>query len=79
MSRLSGAGRGQRVRSQATIEAGRYQPRRSIPSEAQITQIFGVARETARRAVAELRERGYVYTVPQRGTFVVPPEERPAR
>ncbi|MFL6054516.1 MAG: hypothetical protein ACJ72W_16595 [Actinoallomurus sp.] len=33
----------------------------------------------ARRAVAELRERGYVYTVPQRGTFIVPPKARPAR
>ena len=33
-------------------------------------QEFGVARETARRAVAALRARGLVFTVPHRGTFV---------
>ncbi|WP_329020116.1 winged helix-turn-helix domain-containing protein [Micromonospora rifamycinica] len=47
---------------------------RPIPSEAAIVQEFGVARGTARRAVAELRERGLVYTVPQRGTYVGQPE-----
>lgn len=59
------------------IEDGTYPPRRVIPSEIQLVQIFGVARETARHAVAELRARGLVYTVPQRGTYVTPPEDRP--
>ena len=52
------------------IEAGELEPDRPIPSEAQIQQEFGVARETARRAVALLREEGYVVTVPGMGTYV---------
>jgi DNA-binding GntR family transcriptional regulator len=57
------------------IEAGDLQPRRRIPSEADMVQEFGVARTTARRAVAFMREQGWVYTVPQRGTFVSPPAD----
>ena len=52
------------------IEAGELEPDRPIPSEAQIQQEFGVARETARRAVTVLREEGYVVTVPGMGTYV---------
>jgi DNA-binding GntR family transcriptional regulator len=29
-----------------------------------------IGRSTARRAIALLREEGYVYTIPQRGTYV---------
>ncbi|KWV31899.1 MULTISPECIES: GntR family transcriptional regulator [Micromonospora] len=66
-------------RQVANILAGRISngdlvAHRPIPSEAAIVQEFGVARGTARRAVAELRERGLVYTVPQRGTYVGQPE-----
>jgi len=32
---------------------------------------FGVARDTARRAIAVLRDEGLVRTVPHRGTYVV--------
>jgi DNA-binding GntR family transcriptional regulator len=52
------------------IEAGELEPDRPIPSEAQIQQEFGVARETARKSVAILRERGLVVTVPGMGTYV---------
>ncbi|GAA2002974.1 hypothetical protein GCM10009799_32610 [Nocardiopsis rhodophaea] len=52
------------------IERGVLQPNRPIPSEATMIQRWGVARDTARRAVRYLRDEGYVYTVPQRGTFV---------
>ncbi|WP_189456935.1 GntR family transcriptional regulator [Streptomyces abikoensis] len=41
-----------------------------MPSEATLVQRFGVARETVRNAVRFLREEGYVFTVPQRGTYV---------
>lgn len=58
----------------ARIDAGELLPRRPIPSEAQMVQEFGVARETARRAVAFMRAQGWVYTVPQRGTYVSPPD-----
>ncbi len=40
------------------IEAGELEVNRLIPSEAQIQQEFGLARETAREAVARLREEG---------------------
>jgi GntR family transcriptional regulator len=52
------------------IEAGDLEPDRPIPSEAQIQQEFGVARETARKAVALLRDEGWVITVPGLGTYV---------
>jgi DNA-binding GntR family transcriptional regulator len=52
------------------IARGDLAPNRPIPSETQIQQEYGVARATARHAVAELRKRGLVYTVPQRGTYV---------
>lgn len=37
-----------------------------------LVDMFGVARDTARRAVQALREAGLVVTVPQRGTYVLP-------
>jgi GntR family transcriptional regulator len=54
----------------ARIASGELQPNKPIPSETAIVQEFGIARGTARRAVALLRERGLVYTVPMRGTYV---------
>jgi GntR family transcriptional regulator len=54
------------------IERGELQPNRPIPSELQLVQEFGIARGTARRAVAVLRDRGLVFTVAQRGTYVAP-------
>jgi GntR family transcriptional regulator len=54
------------------IERGDWAANRPIPSELQLVQEFGIARGTVRRAVAVLRERGLVFTVPQRGTYVAP-------
>jgi DNA-binding GntR family transcriptional regulator len=50
------------------FESGALAVDRPIPSESAIIQRWGVARDT--RAVRHLRELGYVYTVPQRGTYV---------
>ncbi|GAA3107606.1 winged helix-turn-helix domain-containing protein [Streptosporangium carneum] len=55
---------------QGRIERGEYLPRHLVPSEAQMVQEFGIARTTARKVVAYLRDQGFVYTVPQIGTFV---------
>jgi len=52
------------------INRGELRPNRPIPSEATMIQRWGVARDTARRAVRYLRAQGYTYTVPQRGTYV---------
>ncbi|GAA5054112.1 DNA-binding GntR family transcriptional regulator [Thermocatellispora tengchongensis] len=59
------------------IKSGELRPRRPIPSETTLMQQYEVARETARRAVALLRDQGWVYTVPQRGSYVRPQEEWP--
>jgi GntR family transcriptional regulator len=52
------------------IESGELEADRPIPSETAIQQEFGVARETARKAVKLLRDEGWVVTVPGRGTSV---------
>lgn len=60
------------------IRKGDLRPRRSIPSETALVQKYEVARETVRRAIGRLREQGWVYTVPQRGSFVSPEDKWPA-
>lgn len=63
------------------ILSGELEPRRPIPSETTLMQMYEherVARTTIRRAVNRLREQGLVYTVPGRGSFVTPPEDRPS-
>lgn len=52
------------------IKSGVLAVNRRVPSESALIQSYGVARNTARHAVEYLREQGYVYTLPQRGTFV---------
>ncbi|MBB5934602.1 winged helix-turn-helix domain-containing protein [Streptomyces zagrosensis] len=54
----------------ADIENGNLAVNRRVPSESALMQMYGVARNTARHAVSYLRDEGYVYTLPQRGTFV---------
>lgn len=54
----------------ADIKSGALQPGRAIPSEPQLVQRYGVARATARRAVAYLRDQGYVFTIAHRGSYV---------
>jgi GntR family transcriptional regulator len=52
------------------IKSGEYPKDSRIPTESEIVETWEVARTTARRAIAVLREEGLVYTVPQRGTYV---------
>jgi GntR family transcriptional regulator len=52
------------------IQSGQYQPDTRIPTESELIEAFEVARTTARRAIAVLREEGLIYTVPQRGSYV---------
>jgi GntR family transcriptional regulator len=56
------------------IGNGTYRPRQPIPSETQLVGEFGIARGTARKVVAALRDEGLIYTVPQMGSFVSPPD-----
>ncbi|MBP0459538.1 GntR family transcriptional regulator [Streptomyces montanisoli] len=57
----------------ARIQRGDWQPGRPIPSEAQLVQEYGIARSTVRRGIAALVEDGWVFTVPQRGSYVSDP------
>jgi DNA-binding GntR family transcriptional regulator len=54
----------------AWIERGDLRPGEAVPSEASLTQRFGIARETARRAVALLRTEGLIVTTRAVGSFV---------
>ncbi|MFI9261151.1 GntR family transcriptional regulator [Streptomyces sioyaensis] len=54
----------------ADIKAGVIKPGERIPSESELCERFKVARETARRAVRVLRERGLIVTEWGRGSYV---------
>jgi DNA-binding GntR family transcriptional regulator len=54
----------------ADIRSGELPPGARLPSEVELAEIYGVARVTIRRAVAELRKDGLVVVVHGRGTFV---------
>src|SRR5712691_6018230 len=57
------------------IAAGEFRPGEDpLPSEKDLIDLFGVARDTARRAVQVLRDEGLVVTIAQRGTYVVAPK-----
>lgn len=55
----------------AEITQGLYPPGSRIPSESEIVETYEVARSTARRAVAWLREHNLIETVPTRGSYVL--------
>jgi len=52
------------------IRSGDLVAGRRVPSEKTLQQEYGIARGTARKVVAVLRDQGMVYTVPGRGTYV---------
>ncbi|MFI0470986.1 GntR family transcriptional regulator [Saccharopolyspora sp. 5N102] len=54
----------------ADIESGELTPGSKLPTELELAELYGVARVTVRRAVAELSERGVLAVVHGRGTFV---------
>ncbi|MFB6424628.1 GntR family transcriptional regulator [Streptomyces microflavus] len=54
------------------IRSGRLPVGARLPNERQLGADHGVAAGTARRAVQELRDRGLVVTLPNKGTFVRP-------
>ena len=62
-------------RVEADIRAGRLPVGSRLPNERDMGAQYGVAHGTARRAVQELRDRGLVVTLPNKGTFVVEPKD----
>ena len=59
---------------EARIAAGDLAPGARLPGERDLAAEYGVALGTIRRAIAELRSRGAVVTLPAKGTFVVGPD-----
>ena len=59
------------------IRAGQFKPNMPLPGERALAEMYGVALGTIRNATELLRERGYVATLPGRGTYVRPVEEWP--
>lgn len=57
----------------ARIAAGDYPPNAMLPNEREMTAEYGVSIDTVRRAAQELRDRGLVITLPNKGTYVRPP------
>ncbi|WP_236794386.1 GntR family transcriptional regulator [Amycolatopsis sp. GM8] len=55
----------------ARIAAGDLPPGARLLAERDLAADYSVSVLTARRAVAELRDRGLVETVPVKGTFVI--------
>ncbi|MCH7343740.1 histidine utilization repressor [Pelomonas sp. CA6] len=52
------------------IAAGRWRPGERLPSEAELTEAFGVSRMTVNRALRELHQEGMVDRVQGVGSFV---------
>jgi DNA-binding GntR family transcriptional regulator len=55
------------------IQAGELRPGAALPSEASLSQTFGVGRDAVRDALASLRSEGLVVTTRGIGTFVREP------
>ncbi|MEW2518782.1 GntR family transcriptional regulator [Actinacidiphila alni] len=58
---------------EAEIRSGQLSVGVRLPNERNMGAQYGVASGTACRAVAELRDRGLVVTLPNKGTYVVAP------
>jgi DNA-binding GntR family transcriptional regulator len=57
------------------IEQGEWQPRRRIPSQSELAEQFNVSLHVIARATADFRERGYLWTLPHKGSYARPPED----
>jgi Bacterial regulatory proteins, gntR family len=54
----------------ARIGSGELAPNQPIPGDSTLMRQYGVARETARKAVRALAAEGLVYVAPGRGAYV---------
>jgi len=59
------------------IASGELPPRTPLPSARTLSQEHGIAVGTVMRAFGVLRQEGLVRTVPGRGVWVLPENERP--
>jgi DNA-binding GntR family transcriptional regulator len=54
----------------AEIRSGGLRPGDKLPGEAEMSEVYGVSRDTIRRATSELSEEGLLVILHGRGTFV---------
>lgn len=52
------------------IERGDYAVESMIPTEKELSEMFGISRTTVRQAVTEMVREGWLYRVKSKGTFV---------
>lgn len=56
------------------IRSGDYRPNHRVPSQSEMAEEFGVSDRIIIRIVADLREQGYLLTLPHKGSYVLPRE-----
>lgn len=56
------------------IKAGNYKIGSIIPTEIELSDMFGISRTTVRQAITELVQEGWLYRVKSKGTFVSKPK-----
>ena len=56
------------------IENGAYPAGSMIPTEKELSEIFGISRTTVRQAIADLVRREQLYRIKSKGTFVSKPK-----
>jgi len=56
------------------IKSGKYPKDSMIPTEMELSDLFGISRTTVRQAVAELVNEGWLYRIKSKGTFVSQPK-----
>jgi DNA-binding GntR family transcriptional regulator len=61
----------------ARIKSGEIGPREALPSITYLVGETGLAIGTVRKAIGVLVDQGLAYTVPGRGTFATPEDQRP--
>jgi GntR family transcriptional regulator len=61
----------------ARIKSGEIGPREPLPSITYLVGETGLAIGTIRKAIGVLVDQGLAYTVPGRGTFATPEDQRP--
>ncbi len=56
------------------IESEQWKPHTPIPSENELSKVYGISRMTARSVVTQFVRDGWLYRVPGKGTFVSEPK-----
>lgn len=56
------------------LESGDWAPGRLIPSENELSHIYGVSRTTVRNVITKLVQEGLLFRIPGKGTYVAEPK-----